>query len=47
MRIGRQSDLEVCSEAADMSEAWQLAADTRPDLADVDISVAPRMNQCL
>jgi DNA-binding NarL/FixJ family response regulator len=39
VRIGRQGDLEVCGEAADMSEALRLAADTRPDVAVVDISL--------
>jgi DNA-binding NarL/FixJ family response regulator len=39
VRIGRQDDLEVCGEAADMSEALRLAADTRPDVAVVDISL--------
>jgi DNA-binding NarL/FixJ family response regulator len=39
LRIGRQSDLEVCGEAADMTEALQLAARTRPDVAVVDISL--------
>jgi DNA-binding NarL/FixJ family response regulator len=39
MRIGRQADLEVCGEAADMSEALRLVADTRPDVAVVDISL--------
>lgn len=38
-RIGRQSDLEVCGEAADMAEALRLVADTQPDLAVVDISL--------
>jgi DNA-binding NarL/FixJ family response regulator len=38
-RIGRQADLEVCGEAADMSEALRLVADTQPDLAVVDISL--------
>src|SRR5437870_13325656 len=38
-RIGRQPDLEVCGEAADMSEALRLVADTRPDLAVIDISL--------
>jgi len=38
-RIGRQPDLEVCGEAADMSEALGLVADTQPDLAVVDISL--------
>jgi len=39
MRIGRQCDLEVCGEAADMSEALRLVADTQPDVAVVDISL--------
>jgi DNA-binding NarL/FixJ family response regulator len=38
-RIGRQSDLKVCGEAADMSEALRLLADTNPDVAVVDISL--------
>ena len=38
-RIGRQPDLEVCGEAADMSEALRLVADTQPDLAVIDISL--------
>jgi DNA-binding NarL/FixJ family response regulator len=38
-RIGRQPDLEVCGEAADMSEALRLVADTQPDLVVVDISL--------
>jgi DNA-binding NarL/FixJ family response regulator len=37
LRIGMQRDLEVCGEAADMSEALQLVAETQPDLAVVDI----------
>jgi len=39
MRIGRQSDLEVCGEAADLSEALRLVACTQPDVAVVDISL--------
>ena len=39
MRIGRQADLEVCGEAADLSEALRLVADTQPDVAVVDISL--------
>ena len=39
LRIGRQPDLEVCGEAADMSEALRLIADTQPDVAVVDISL--------
>src|SRR5271165_1060908 len=39
MWIGRQSDLEVCGEAADLSEALRLVADTQPDVAVIDISL--------
>jgi DNA-binding NarL/FixJ family response regulator len=39
IRIGRQGDLEVCGEAADMREALRLIADTRPEVAVVDISL--------
>ena len=39
MRIGLQSDLEVCAEAADLSEALRLVADTQPDVAVIDISL--------
>ena len=39
LRIGRQPDLEVCGEAADMSDALRLATDTQPDVAVVDISL--------
>ncbi len=38
-RISRQPDLEVCGEAADVTEALRLIADTQPDLAVVDISL--------
>lgn len=38
-RIGRQADMEVCGEAADMTEALRLVANTQPDLAVVDISL--------
>jgi DNA-binding NarL/FixJ family response regulator len=38
-RINRQSDLEVCGEAPDMSTALQLVAETRPDVAVIDISL--------
>ncbi len=38
-RISRQPDLEVCGEAADMSEALHLVADTQPDVVVVDISL--------
>jgi DNA-binding NarL/FixJ family response regulator len=39
MRIVRQADLEVCGEAADVGEALRLVADTKPDVAIVDISL--------
>ena len=39
IRIGRQRDLEVCGEAADMGEALRLVAEARPDVAVVDISL--------
>jgi DNA-binding NarL/FixJ family response regulator len=39
IRIGRQRDLEVCGEAADLSEALRLVADTQPDVAVVDLSL--------
>jgi DNA-binding NarL/FixJ family response regulator len=39
MRIARQSDLEVCGEAADLSEALRLVADSQPDVAVIDISL--------
>lgn len=39
VRIGRQSDLEVCGEAADLSEALRLLANTQPDVVVVDISL--------
>jgi DNA-binding NarL/FixJ family response regulator len=39
LRIGRQPDLEVCGEAADMSEALRLITETQPDVAVVDISL--------
>jgi len=39
LRIGRESDLKVCGEAADMSEALRLIVDTEPDVAVVDISL--------
>ena len=31
MRISRQTDLQVCGEAADLGEALRLVADTQPD----------------
>ncbi len=37
--IGRQSDLEFCGEAVEMGEALRLIAETKPDLAVVDISL--------
>jgi DNA-binding NarL/FixJ family response regulator len=39
LRISRQSDLEVCGEAADMGEALRLLGEKRPDVAVVDISL--------
>src|SRR6185436_19665644 len=38
MRIGREPDLEVCGEAAEMAEALRLVAETQPDAAVIDIS---------
>jgi DNA-binding NarL/FixJ family response regulator len=38
-RIGRQRDLEVCGEAADMGEALRLVAETQPDVAVIDITL--------
>ena len=39
MRIARQHDLEVCGEAAELSEALRLVTETQPDVAVVDISL--------
>ncbi|MGE5192770.1 MAG: response regulator transcription factor [Deltaproteobacteria bacterium] len=39
LRIGEQPGLEVCGEAADMSAALRLIADTRPDVVVVDLSL--------
>src|SRR6185436_8069434 len=39
MRIGREPDLEVCGEAAEMAEALRLVAETQPDAAVIDISL--------
>lgn len=39
MLIEKQTDLEVCGEAADLSEALRLVADTQPDVAVIDISL--------
>jgi DNA-binding NarL/FixJ family response regulator len=39
IRIGRQIDLEVCGEAADIGDALRLLADAQPDVAVVDISL--------
>jgi DNA-binding NarL/FixJ family response regulator len=39
LRIGRQPDLEVCGEAADMIEALRRIADARPDVAVVDLAL--------
>jgi DNA-binding NarL/FixJ family response regulator len=38
-RISRQPDLVVCGEAADTHEALRLLAETRPDVAVVDIGL--------
>jgi DNA-binding NarL/FixJ family response regulator len=38
-KIGRQPDLEVCGEAANVSEALRLLDDSRPDIAVVDITL--------
>jgi DNA-binding NarL/FixJ family response regulator len=37
--LGREADLEVCGEAADVSEAMQMLAQTRPDLVLVDLTL--------
>lgn len=39
IRIGQEADLEVCGEAADLAEALEVAASTRPDIAVVDIAL--------
>jgi DNA-binding NarL/FixJ family response regulator len=39
IRISRETDLEVCGEAADVAEAIQLAATTHPDVAVIDLSL--------
>jgi DNA-binding NarL/FixJ family response regulator len=39
LRIGRQPDLKVCGEAANMRETLRLIADTEPHVAVVDISL--------
>jgi DNA-binding NarL/FixJ family response regulator len=39
MLIGQQSDMKVCGEAADLSEALRLLVDSRPDVAVIDISL--------
>lgn len=39
LRIGRQPELEVCGEAADIGEALRQVADTQPDVAVIDISL--------
>jgi DNA-binding NarL/FixJ family response regulator len=38
-RIGRQPDMEVCGEAADVGDALRLIAAAEPDVAVVDISL--------
>jgi len=37
--IGRQLDMEICGEAADMTEALRLVSETHPDVAVIDISL--------
>jgi len=39
VRIGQEPGLEVCGEAADMTEALRLVAETQPDVAVIDISL--------
>ena len=39
LRIGRQKDLEVAGEAADMGDALHLISEKKPDVAVVDISL--------
>jgi DNA-binding NarL/FixJ family response regulator len=39
LRIRGQTDLEVCGEAADVTEALQLVARTNPDVAVIDIAL--------
>lgn len=39
LRVGRQTDLQVCGEAEDTTEALKLAAETEPDVAVIDISL--------
>jgi DNA-binding NarL/FixJ family response regulator len=39
LRIDRQNDLEVCGEAGDLGDALRLLAETRPDVAVVDITL--------
>src|SRR5271165_3343801 len=39
MLIGQEADLEVCGEAADLSDALRLVAATHPDVAVIDISL--------
>jgi DNA-binding NarL/FixJ family response regulator len=39
VRIASQADLEVCGEAADVGDALELLAATRPDVAVVDIQL--------
>lgn len=39
IRIAGEADLEVCGEAAGVAEALQLAADTHPDVAIIDLSL--------
>lgn len=38
-RIGRQSDMEVCGEAAELNVALRLIAEVQPDIAVIDITL--------
>lgn len=39
IRIGREADLEVCGEAADLPEALRIAAAANPNLAVIDLAL--------
>jgi DNA-binding NarL/FixJ family response regulator len=39
MLIGQEADLELCGEAADLSDALRLVGDKQPDVAVIDISL--------
>lgn len=38
-RLSQEPDLEICGEASDMAEALRLVAETKPDVAIVDITL--------